>query len=124
MDDLICYRWYTSKTMSQSHLEQLLRGVVEPLMLFIIGELPMHGYRIAKELEKRSSGYFKLTESTVYSALRRLEREGLVLSSWQLVAKKQKRRCYELTGKGRQILAEKLAEWQRFSNATSRVISY
>lgn len=112
------------KAMSQSHLEQLLRGVVEPLMLFIIGELPMHGYRIAKELERRSSGYFKLTESTVYSALRRLEREGLVLSSWQLVAKKQKRRCYELTEKGRQILAKKLAEWQRFSNATSKVISY
>jgi len=110
--------------MSQSHLEQLLRGVIEPLMLFIIGELPIHGYRLAKELEKRSSGYFKLTESTVYSALRRLEREGLVLSSWQLVAKKQKRRCYELTEKGRQILPKKLAEWQRFSNATSKVISY
>ncbi len=94
------------------------------MILFIISELPMHGYRIAKELEKKSSGYFKLTGSTAYSALRRLEREGLVLSSWKQVTKKQRRRCYELTGKGRQILTEKLAEWQRFSHATNKVISH
>jgi len=109
--------------MYKSYLRQLLRGVVEPLMLFIIGELPTHGYHIAKELERRSSGYFRLTGSTVYSALRRLEREGLVLSSWQKVARKQQRRCYQLTEKGRQILAEKLTEWQRFCVAADRIMN-
>ena len=91
-------------------------------MLFIISDLPMHGYRIAKELEQRSNGYFKLTGSTVYSALRRLEKNGLVLSSWQQVAKKQKRRYYQLTEKGYQIMAEKLTEWSKFSGATGQVI--
>ncbi len=108
--------------MYRSYLHQLLRGVVEPLMLFIIGELPVHGYQIAKELESRSSGYFRLTGSTVYSALRRLEREGLVLSSWQQVAQRQRRRCYRLTEKGRKILAEKLSEWQRFCGAADKII--
>jgi len=108
--------------MSRSYIRLLLRGVVEPLLLFIIGELlPIHGYEIARELERRSEGYFDLTASTLYSALRRLERRGLVLSSWQLVAK-QRRRCYELTEKGRQILAEELAQWQKFLGATDRVI--
>ena len=107
--------------MSRSYVCQLLRGVVEPLLLFIIGELPIHGYEIARELERRSEGYFHLTASTLYSALRRLESRGLVSSSWQLVAK-QKRRCYELTEKGRQILAEELAQWQKFLGATERVI--
>jgi DNA-binding PadR family transcriptional regulator len=107
--------------MSQSYVCQLLRGVVEPLLLFIIGELPIHGYEIAKELERRSEGYFNLTASTLYSALRRLESRGLVSSSWQLVAK-QRRRCYELTEKGRQILAEELAQWQKFLGATERII--
>lgn len=93
------------------------------MMLFIIGELPTHGYQIAKELEKRSSGYFRLTGSTVYSALRRLEDEGLVLSSWQQVAQRQKRRCYHLTEKGHQILAEKLTEWQRFCIAADKIVS-
>jgi DNA-binding PadR family transcriptional regulator len=94
---------------------------VEPLLLFIIGELPIHGYEIARELERRSEGYFNLTASTLYSALRRLESRGLVSSSWQLVAK-QRRRCYELTEKGRQILAEELAQWQKFFGATERII--
>jgi PadR family transcriptional regulator PadR len=94
---------------------------VEPLLLFIIGELPIHGYELARELERRSEGYFNLTASTLYSALRRLESKGLVSSSWQLVAK-QRRRYYELTEKGRQILAEELAQWQKFLGATDRVI--
>ena len=107
--------------MSQSYVCQLLRGVVEPLLLFIIGELPIHGYEIARELERRSEGYFNLTASTLYSALRRLESRGLVSSSWQYIAK-QKRRYYELTEKGRQILDEELAQWEKFLGATDRVI--
>jgi len=97
--------------------------VVEPLLLLIISMLPMYGYQIAKELNMRSYGYFKFSGSTIYSALRRLENEGLLLSSWQQVAQKQGRRYYEITGKGRQILAEKLAELQKFYYATSKVMS-
>jgi PadR family transcriptional regulator PadR len=107
--------------MSKSYVCQLLRGVVEPLLLFIIGELPIHGYEIARELERRSEGYFSLTASTLYSALRRLERRGLVSSSWRQITK-QKRRYYELTEKGRQILDEELAQWEKFLGATDRVI--
>ena len=107
--------------MTQSYVRQLLRGLVEPLLLFIIGELPIHGYEIARELERRSEGYFSLTASTLYSALRRLERRGLVSSSWRQITK-QKRRYYELTEKGRQILDEELAQWEKFLGATDRVI--
>ena len=109
--------------MSPSYEHQLLRGVIGPLLLSLIAELPMYGYQIIKELEERSEGYFKLAGSTIYSALRRLEGEGLVLSSWQQVAQRQKRRCYEITAKGRQILAGRSAEWQRFYNAASKVVS-
>jgi PadR family transcriptional regulator PadR len=107
--------------MARSYVYQSLRGVVEPLLLFIIAELPIHGYEIARELERRSEGYFNLTASTLYSALRRLESRGLVSSSWRLVTK-QRRRYYELTEKGRQILAEELAQWQKFFGATERII--
>jgi PadR family transcriptional regulator PadR len=108
--------------MARSYVYQSLRGVVEPLLLFIIGELVLiHGYEIARELERRSKGYFNLTASTLYSALRRLEQRGLVSSTWQEISR-QKRRCYELTEKGHQILAEELAQWQKFLGATDRVI--
>jgi len=103
------------------YVEQLLRGVVEPLMLSIIAELPSHGYHVAKEIERRSSGYFRLTASTVYSALRRLERSGLVSSSWLGVAR-PRRRCYHLTDKGREVLSVKIREWERFSLAAEQVL--
>ncbi len=112
----------TDTTVSQ-YVNLLLRGVVDPLMLFIINELPSHGYSIAKEIERRSSGYLKLTASTVYSALRRLEAEGLVRSTWQCVAKSQRRRSYQLTEKGKQLLQLQLSEWERFSVATERVMA-
>jgi len=107
--------------MSRAYVGQLMRGVVEPLLLFIIADLPVHGYEIARELERRSEGYFDLTASTLYSALRRLESRGLVHSTWEQVSK-QRRRCYQLTEKGRQILSEELAQWQQFLGATDRVI--
>ena len=96
---------------------------MEPLLLFLIAELPTHGYQIIRELERRSQGYLEFKGSTIYSALHRLEKEGLVLSSWQRVAKKQSRRYYELTEMGRQILDMKLDEWQKFHIAVSKVIS-
>ena len=105
------------------YVDQLLRGVVEPLMLFIIGELPSHGYRITKEIERRSSGYFQLTASTVYSALRRLEEDGLVHSTWEAMASNPRRRYYSLTEQGRAILTLKLNEWERFSVAAERVMT-
>ncbi len=107
--------------MSQSPVGQLMRGVVEPLLLFIIADLPVHGYEIARELERRSEGYFDLTASTLYSALRRLEDRGLVQSTWEQVSK-QRRRCYQLTEKGRKILSEEVAQWHQFLGATDRVI--
>jgi len=106
-----------------SYVDQLLRGVVEPLILRIISELPSHGYHIAKELERRSAGYFCLTASTVYTALRRLEADGLVSSTWQIVSAAPRRRYYELTDEGRRILSERLRGWERFALAAEQVIA-
>lgn len=104
------------------YANQLMRGLVEPLMLSVIAEWPSHGYRIAKEIERRSSGYLRLTASTVYSALRRLEDEGLVQSAWQDVAHSH-RRYYWLTEKGREMLSLRLRELNRFLVATEQVMA-
>ena len=92
-------------------------------MLFMISEFPSHGYRIAKEIERRSAGYFHLTASTVYSALRRLEEDGLVRSTWETISGGPRRRYYHLTEKGREILHLKLDEWERFSLAAEQVLA-
>ncbi len=92
-------------------------------MLHIIAELPSHGYHIAKEIERRSSGYFRFTASTVYSALKRLEADGMVRSAWESVSSAPRRRYYYLTEKGRRTLSDKVLEWERFSLAAEQVLA-
>ena len=101
------------------YIRQLIKGVTEAILLYLISELQMYGYQIIKELEKRTTGYFKLKGGTIYPVLRRLEGKGLVKSRWQQITERQRRRYYEITDKGRQFLADRLAEWRDFSTAVS-----
>jgi PadR family transcriptional regulator PadR len=74
-----------------------------------------------KELEKRSNGYFRFKEGTLYPALHRLERERLIEGKWQILPNGQQRRYYYITEKGQQVLAARLATWQDFSMAVQAV---
>jgi PadR family transcriptional regulator PadR len=84
--------------------------------LQVVSSGPMHGYAIIKELSRRSGGRFDLPEGTVYPALDRLEREGL-LESWWSEAAGRKRRCYAITKKGRIALGEQTEHWWAFADA-------
>jgi len=103
-------------------IQQLIKGVTEPLLLYLIDEIPMYGYQIIKELEGRTTGYFKLKGGTIYPMLRRLEARGLVISRWQQITERQRRRYYEITDKGRQFMTDRLAEWKDFSSAVSALM--
>jgi PadR family transcriptional regulator PadR len=52
---------------------ELIKGSVNSLLLSLIDQQPMYGYQILKELERKSQGYFKFQEGTLYPALHRLE---------------------------------------------------
>ena len=100
---------------------ELLKGSTETLLLSLLKNQPMYGYQIIKELEKRSRGYFRFKEGTLYPALHRLEASGLVSGRWERLPSGQERRYYHLTEKGLHLLEEKIAEWQGFSTAMSLV---
>jgi len=82
----------------------------------------MYGYQIIKELKRRSDGYFKFREGTLYPALHRLEADRLVKGSWQRLPSGKERRYYQLTEKGLRLLEEKVAEWRGFSSAVNMVM--
>jgi PadR family transcriptional regulator PadR len=103
--------------MKREHIEQLMKGVTEPVLLYLINEVPTYGYNIIKELEKRTTGYFKFKGGTIYPALRRLETRGLIKSKWQRTTERQARKYYQITEKGRQFLSGRLAEWTDFARA-------
>ena len=104
------------------YIQQLIKGVTEAILLYLINEIPMYGYQIIKEVEKRTTGYFNLKGGTIYPVLQRLETKGLVISRWYQITERQRRRYYEITDKGRQFLADRLVEWKDFSTAVSMLM--
>ena len=99
-----------------------MRVSIDSLLLCLISQQPMYGYQIIKELEGRSQGYFRLKEGTLYPALHRLERAGLILGKWQMLPNGRQRRYYYITDKGRKMLVAKRSQWQDFLTATNLII--
>lgn len=101
---------------------ELLKGSTESLIVFLVGRQPMYGYQIIKELEKKSQGYFRFKEGTLYPALHRLEKAGLIVGNWEILPSGRRRRYYYLTEKGGKLLEEKVSQWQDFLNAMNLII--
>ena len=102
--------------------QDLMKGNIDSLLLCLISQQPMYGYQIMKELEGRSQGYFKFKEGTLYPALHRLERAGLVIGRWQVLPSGQQRKYYHITDKGLFSLVEKRGQWQDFLAAMNLII--
>ncbi|MBI4298681.1 MAG: helix-turn-helix transcriptional regulator [Chloroflexi bacterium] len=103
------------------HQKMLLKGSTKTLLLAMLSQEPMYGYRLVKEMKNRSSGYFLFKEGTLYPALHRLEKEGLVSGEWNQTPGGQQRRYYFITDRGRHALSYMLEEWQEFSRAVNLV---
>jgi len=102
---------------------ELIKGSSESLLLCLVSLQPMYGYQILKELEKQSEGYFKFKEGTLYPALHRLEKVGLVTGKWQMSANGRRRRYYHITDKGRRSLEVKRNQWREFLTAMNLIIN-
>ena len=99
-----------------------LRGHLDLLLLKTLrDDGPAHGYAIIASLRDRSHGTFDLPEGTVYPALYRLERDGLVGSEWDASAARR-RRVYSLTKAGSAALGERRKAWGRFSQAVDTAL--
>lgn len=98
-----------------------LKGHLDSLLLAVLESGPAHGYGLIDTLRERSSGIFDLGESTVYPALHRLERSGLVKSESVTVAGRP-RRVYRLTRSGNRALAEQRGDWRSFATAVGAVL--
>jgi PadR family transcriptional regulator PadR len=99
----------------------VLKGHLDMLLLAIVGDGPFHGYAVIEELRRRTDGAIDLPEGTIYPALHRLERAGLLASSWSEV-NGRRRRSYSLTSPGKKAAREKRREWSMFALTVQRVV--
>jgi DNA-binding PadR family transcriptional regulator len=100
---------------------EALKGHLDLLLLSVVAKTPGHGYAIAEALRAESHALIDLAEGTLYPALHRLERAGLIAGRWSEV-NGRRRRSYHLTAKGQRSLTQKHQEWELFARTVYAVV--
>jgi DNA-binding PadR family transcriptional regulator len=100
---------------------ETLKGHLDGMLLAALETGPRHGYAIMEALRAGSGGQFDLPTGTIYPALRRLERAGLIQGTWS-AAGGRRRRVYELTPPGHRTLAAARGGWREFSAAVTALL--
>jgi PadR family transcriptional regulator, regulatory protein PadR len=99
-----------------------LRGSLDLLVLKTLSLEPMHGWGISQRVQQISGGVLEVNQGSLYPALQRLEKEGLIRSDWGTTENSRRARYYELTPPGRRALGAELESWRRFSAALELVL--
>ena len=89
----------------------LLRGYTDTIILRQLQEADSYGYEIARNISRQSRGALELKEATLYTAFRRMENGGYIISYWGSEGTGARRRYYSITVNGRNKLAEDLDAW-------------
>jgi transcriptional regulator len=92
------------------------------LILRTLALEPMHGYGIGARLEQTSQGVFKVNAGSLFPALRRLERDGLIKGDWRVTENNRKAKYYALTSSGRAALKRERRDWDVQTAAIARIL--
>ena len=98
----------------------VLRGYHDTMILCLLSEHDSYGYEIVREIEARSGGAYTIKETTLYSALTRLQKNGLVTAYYGDESFGKRRTYFHMTAAGQQAYREKCAEWRLTKNLIDR----
>jgi len=101
---------------------EVLKGHLDAMLLATLESGAQHGYAIREALRAGSGGRIDLPTGTIYPALYRLERAGLITGKWTKAGVKRQRRNYVLTAAGRRELADQRTSWREFATAMSAIL--
>lgn len=102
---------------------ELLQGTLDLLILQTVALVPVHGHAIAKSIESRSGEVLQIGHGSLYPALQRLIKRGLIAGEDGTSENNRKARFYRLTAKGRSRLFAETSRWQRLSEAVGRILA-
>ena len=100
----------------------LVPGTLYMLILKVLALEPMHGYGIGVRLEQISEGVFQVNAGSLFPALRRLERDGLIKGEWRITENNRRAKYYRLTVSGRTKLERETRDWQVQTTAIARIL--
>jgi PadR family transcriptional regulator, regulatory protein PadR len=99
-----------------------LRGSLDLLVLKTLSLAPMHGWGISLRIQQTSKGVLEVNQGSLYPALQRLEKDGLITSDWGTTDNNRRARYYRLTATGRRALGDELESWKRFAAGLDAVL--
>jgi transcriptional regulator len=100
----------------------LVQGTLDMLVLKTLALEPMHGYGMSVRIEQMSKGVFRPNAGSLFLAIQRLQRNGLIDGEWKATENNRRARYYVLTKKGRQRLRSETREWGRQAAAIARIL--
>ena len=100
----------------------VLRGSLDLLVLKTLSLVPMHGWGISQRIQQMSKGILEVNQGSLYPALQRLEKDGLITSDWGMTENNRRARYYRLTAAGRRALGVELESWKRFAAGLDAVL--
>jgi transcriptional regulator len=99
-----------------------LRGALDLLVLKTLSLAPMHGWGIGQRVQQLSRGVLDMNQGSLYPALQRLEKQGLITSDWDTTDNNRRARYYRLTAAGRRALGAEVESWRRFAAGLEAVL--
>ena len=108
--------------MPQRSQTDALRGSLDLLVLKTLSLAPMHGWGISQRVQQISEGVLDVNQGSLYPALQRLEKDGIITSEWGTTDNNRKARYYRLTAAGRRALGKELESWRRFAAGLEAVL--
>ena len=100
----------------------VVKGTLEMLILKVLALEPMHGYGVGARLAQITRGVCQVNAGSLFPALARLERAGLIEGTWQVTENNRRARYYEITPSGVRALGAELESWRRFTAAMDLVL--
>jgi PadR family transcriptional regulator len=100
----------------------MLQGTLDMLILRTLLFGPKHGHGIARSIEQTSRDVLRVDHGSLYPALQRLERRGMVSATWGTSENNRRARYYRLTAAGRKQLTAETSKWDRLSDAIARIL--
>ena len=101
---------------------ELVQGTLHMLIFKTLALEPMHAYGIGTRIGQISKGVFLVNAGSLFPALRRLERDGLIEGNWQLTENNRRAKVYSLTARGRARFKDEARDWQVQTAAISRIL--
>ena len=100
----------------------VMRGSLDLLVLKTLSLEPMHGWGISQRVQQISEGILEINQGSLYPALQRLEKDGLITSEWGTTGNNRQARYYRLTAAGRRARGHELESRRRFATCLEAVL--